>query len=31
LSKDYERYEDTAVAMIYVGMPGLMVRRLSAA
>jgi putative transposase len=31
LSKDYERYEDTAEAMIYVGMTGLMVRRLSAA
>lgn len=31
LSKDYERYEDTSEAMIYVGMAGLMVRRLSAA
>jgi len=31
LSKDYERYEDTSEAMIYVGMMGLMVKRLSAA
>jgi len=30
LSKDYERYEDTAEATIYVGMTGLMVKRLSA-